>query len=146
MQAPYPWAKTASGFYIGCPVCQRDYSESRCKPWNDNRERWPERLQAKSIPNELFVDAVNEAIERRGRKWATATRWDVAAVLAGHPELVATGPGTWDFPAAPAKVVLAKAKRLILRGVLDGCFCGCRGDFEPMGRLAGLVESKTPRT
>lgn len=30
----------------------------------------------------------------------------------------------------PVKVVLAKARRLIRRGVITGCACGCRGDFE----------------
>lgn len=34
------------------------------------------------------------------------------------------------FPGAPWKVLLAKAKALHRRGLLDGCFCGCRGDYE----------------
>ena len=29
----------------------------------------------------------------------------------------------------PERVVLAKAKKLMNRGLLDGCPCGCRGDF-----------------
>lgn len=29
----------------------------------------------------------------------------------------------------PEKVVLAKARSLIRRGVIGGCGCGCRGDF-----------------
>jgi hypothetical protein len=32
----------------------------------------------------------------------------------------------------PDKVVLAKAKRLVKRGLISGCTCGCRGDFEIM--------------
>ena len=30
----------------------------------------------------------------------------------------------------PEKLVLAKMRRLINRGLVDGCGCGCRGDFE----------------
>lgn len=41
---------------------------------------------------------------------------------------------TWDFPDyapdVPIKVLLAKCKSLIKRGLLTGCTCGCRGDFE----------------
>ena len=29
----------------------------------------------------------------------------------------------------PEKLILAKMKKLINRGVVDGCCCGCRGDF-----------------
>lgn len=29
----------------------------------------------------------------------------------------------------PFKVVLAKMRSLIKRGLVDGCDCGCRGDF-----------------
>ena len=30
----------------------------------------------------------------------------------------------------PPKLVLAKMRRLIRRGVVSGCPCGCRGDFK----------------
>lgn len=47
----------------------------------------------------------------------------------------------------PGKVVLAKMKRLIDRGLVDGCPCGCRGDYEltDAGRAAiGVVEQTAP--
>jgi hypothetical protein len=65
-------------------------------------------MQAKDISDEAFLAAVQGAT--RG-PWAT--RWDVTAALE-----------------APEKVVLAKARKLIRRGLLDGCACGCRGDFQ----------------
>jgi hypothetical protein len=35
------------------------------------------------------------------------------------------------FPTFPEKVILAKAQRVLDRGLLsEGCACGCRGDFE----------------
>ncbi|ALY08732.1 hypothetical protein FDH65_gp47 [Arthrobacter phage Circum] len=30
----------------------------------------------------------------------------------------------------PPKVINAKLNRLIRKGLIDGCTCGCRGDFE----------------
>lgn len=33
-------------------------------------------------------------------------------------------------PNTPANLVRAKMKTLISRGLVDGCACGCRGDFE----------------
>lgn len=95
---------------------------------------WVEK--ASDILDGVFVRAVKEAIRQRNLKapipwcgWTTATRWDVTAVLAGHPELVGDGSAR-DFPNVPPKVVLAKAKRLVRRGLIDGCTCGCRGDFQ----------------
>jgi hypothetical protein len=30
----------------------------------------------------------------------------------------------------PEKIVRAKARALVRRRLIDGCTCGCRGDFE----------------
>jgi hypothetical protein len=47
--------------------------------------------------------------------------------------------GGWDTPLSvknvlpkniPDKVILAKMKSLIKRGLVSGCDCGCRGDYE----------------
>lgn len=80
----------------------------------------------------VFLEAVRRATTRI---WAT--RWDVEAALGGlplprdfreHPEV----------DGVPSKVVLAKFRRVNRRGLVDGCDCGCRGDFEltASGRLA----------
>ena len=42
---------------------------------------------------------------------------------------------TWDFlgtpyEALPDKLLRAKMGMLIRRGLVDGCNCGCRGDYE----------------
>lgn len=34
------------------------------------------------------------------------------------------------YPEVPHKIVQAKLSRLIQRGLIDGCPCGCRGDYE----------------
>lgn len=76
-------------------------------------------LQAKDIRDEDFLEAIETCIEARTIEWGfqarRATRWDIHDLLGHH---------------IPEKVVLAKAAQLIKRGVIDGCTCGCRGDFE----------------
>ncbi len=67
-------------------------------------------MKASDITDEQFLDAVRACESPRGSHWAD--RWAVTERL-GFPE----------------KVVLAKARRLIKRGVIDGCYCGCRGDW-----------------
>lgn len=90
------------------------------------------QLQCKDIDNEAFLEAVGQVKEIRGGPWAS--RWDVTAVLSGHPEFVLTPPYgitiqvDWE-QLIPQKLILAKARKLIRRGVLSGCYCGCRGDF-----------------
>ena len=42
----------------------------------------------------------------------------------------------------PRKVVLAKMRALIRRGLVEGCPCGCRGDFQIT--KAGLAWIKNP--
>lgn len=72
-------------------------------------------LQAKDIPDADFYEAIRSVNEHRGG-WA-------------H-----TGDLVEAFPDAPIKVLIAKAAALIKRGLIDGCACGCRGDFEVIDR------------
>lgn len=93
-------------------------------------------MQAKDIPDLDFlraVDAVQEAQAHRpfwegqdGRPWAN---WGTT-----NPDPVAYaeyGPFVLDhFPGVPEKVLRAKGQRLIDRGLMTGCMCGCRGEME----------------
>lgn len=96
---------------------------------------WFGYRHARNIPDELFLAAMEVASTERAelmgwRRPLGATRWDIEAVLGtGHVNNVYE-----DVPGVPAKVVLAKAKRLIDRKVIRGCPCGCRGDFEVVTR------------
>lgn len=67
-------------------------------------------LQAKHISDADFLRAV-DVHKMAGTNWAS--QWDIAAALG-----------------VPSKIVLAKARSLIKRGLMRGCACGCRGDFE----------------
>jgi hypothetical protein len=69
------------------------------------------RPQAKDLGDEEALRAVRAV---RGRHVAlVSSLWDVQDELA-----------VW-----PTKVVLAKLRSLVRRGVLSGCVCGCRGNF-----------------
>jgi len=42
----------------------------------------------------------------------------------------------------PEKLVLGKMRMLIRRGLVTGCNCGCRGDFEITSKGEALLESQ----
>ena len=44
-------------------------------------------------------------------------------------------------PETPEKVAMAKMSALIRRGLVTGCTCGCRGDFEITDKGAAFIES-----
>lgn len=68
------------------------------------------RLKTSDIPDELFLDAIWEIQKQTGRVLVTVLSIERKLKL-------------------PNKIVRSKAGRLINRGLLEGCWCGCRGDF-----------------
>lgn len=82
------------------------------------------------IPDLEFLRAIDECLRRIPHPADWAMRWNVRAVLAGHPKAVGTPDASQDWPGVPENLVLAKARKLIRRGLMSGCACGCRGDFE----------------
>lgn len=93
---------------------------------------------ARDIPDIVFLRAVAAATPK-GHVWAT--RWDVACILGGFDLDDPARPPLGEVPGVPWKVVLAKFRRVRGRGLVDGCDCSCRGDFEltPKGRNLLLV-------
>jgi hypothetical protein len=77
------------------------------------------RPQCRDIPDALFLSFV----EAQSPHWTML--WDLSRHLHQHG---ITGVPVSDTE-APFHLVRAKASRLIGRGLLDGCDCGCRGDF-----------------
>lgn len=54
---------------------------------------------------------------------------------------------TWDmdwYDHLPWKVVAAKLSRLVRKGLLDGCTCGCRGDFTLTEQGNAILAAHTP--
>lgn len=71
------------------------------------------KVQAKHISDETMLAALASVRGRNGvPEWSTRSETQEA------------------LPQFPPKVVLAKLRSMIKRGVIDGCACGCRGDFE----------------
>jgi hypothetical protein len=69
-------------------------------------------VQAKDIPDEVILE--------RLPSWpGTISGWDLTA------SLVELGP----VPTYPWKVVNAKLRSMKKRGLVNGCPCGCRGDW-----------------
>lgn len=105
-----PWSAELVRLIEGLP----DTGDALLRHWR-RRPAWhqppgPIKLQAKHIPDEWFLWLTQaDASNRHGM----ASRWS------GYDALM-----------MPEKVVLAKARALIRRGLLNGCGCGCRGDFE----------------
>lgn len=83
------------------------------------------KIQTKDLPDDWFLTVV---VALSKTPWSPVTftdQWD----LKGRTRWV----NYWDIAALyylPEKVVLAKARKLIRRGLLNGCYCGCRGDLE----------------
>jgi hypothetical protein len=68
-------------------------------------------MQAKDIPDEAIYSAIESIIKRRNSSIG-ASRWDIGEAIG-----------------APEKVLLAKLDKMVRRNKLNGCACGCRGDF-----------------
>jgi hypothetical protein len=76
-------------------------------------------MQAKDIPEQPILDF----LKAQG-KWCT---WGKGYSMPTVQDAMPAG--------TPAKVQLAKMRSLIKRGIVEGCPCGCRGDFcLPNGR------------
>lgn len=68
-------------------------------------------MKTADIPDEEFLGVVRRINESENR-WANT--WDIEEA----------------FPGVPPKLLLSKARNLIKRGLMKGCPCGCRGDFD----------------
>lgn len=74
-------------------------------------------MQCKDIPDRPVL----EFLKKLGGVWAT---WFDCEPRLQNTVLHSMPSGT------PRKLVLAKMRTLMRRGLVDGCGCGCRGDFE----------------
>jgi len=88
------------------------------------------KAKAADITQDALLAAVS-AVSRSGGavlggegEWRTATLWDVQEALSQFPP----------------KVVLAKLRSAVKRGLLKGCTCGCRGEFEIVNQSPKMSE------
>lgn len=73
-------------------------------------------MQCKDIPDAPILALIDQ-FRGQGSGWCNWYFGDERDVTNAMPE------GT------PEKLRLAKMRQMIRRGVVDGCPCGCRGDF-----------------
>lgn len=80
-------------------------------------------MKAADIPDDLFLEGIRELSVQAPWASPSSPRWvmryQIDAWLSGRLGIE-----------IPWKVSLAKARKLIKQGRLNGCACGCRGDFE----------------
>jgi hypothetical protein len=79
-------------------------------------------IQAKHLPDGVVLRAVLRI--RKPYSWDGISRHPDGWLPVMRAGLEA------EFPGVPWKVLLAKCRSLIRRGLLDGCACGCCGSYE----------------
>jgi len=87
-------------------------------------------MQAKDVPERPVLEFLL-TVRARTERLATWYKPEDLSPIWDNSVLNAMPIGT------PPKVALAKMRALIKRGLVSGCSCGCRGDFEltDKGRL-----------
>ena len=85
-------------------------------------------MKCKDIPDRPIL----EFLASQQGKWCNWYSRDVDSVRQVMPADI------------PGKLVLAKMRMMIRRGVVKGCDCGCRGDFEITEK--GLIELDSAKT
>jgi hypothetical protein len=80
-------------------------------------------VRGSDITDVQFLTAMHEVLG--GQRYTTLARWDLRPY----------------FPDMPDKVILSKARKLIKRGLINGCDCGCRGDFGILDKGRALLET-----
>lgn len=72
-------------------------------------------MQCKDIPEQPILDF----LKLHSGRWST---WGVGYSM---PTVADAMP-----PGTPTKLQLAKMRQMMKKGLVTGCGCGCRGDFE----------------
>lgn len=94
------------------------------------------RMQAKDVPDLPVLEFIHR-VQTEGvqpppgqMEWSAGERWHHVTWF-NYGDEIPTNSVMRAMPeGTPEKVVLAKMRRLIERELVDGCPCGCRGDFE----------------
>lgn len=71
-------------------------------------------MQTKDIPDQPIIDFIIKNGSDKKYTWFEIAENDLGKAM---PENI------------PRKLVLSKIRSMIKRKILDGCDCGCRGDF-----------------
>jgi len=88
-------------------------------------------MQCKDIPDSVFLKAV----------WDTPGAWENGGEDVWRMEWEVRKTLDVVIPNIPDRLFRAKARRLIERDLLDGCACGCRGDYYLTEAGKNLIKS-----
>lgn len=82
------------------------------------------KIQAKDIPDKALIDLID-------RLWNAPRAYLDAAgeLVVFYPTAASIFDICKQWDAIPVKVIQTKLKSLKKRNLIDGCVCGCRGDF-----------------
>lgn len=83
-------------------------------------------MRGSDITDRQFLTAMHEVLARHS--YTTLTRWDLRPY----------------FLDVPDKVILSKARKLIKRGLIVGCACGCSGDLAILDKGRDLLAAEEP--
>jgi hypothetical protein len=83
------------------------------------------KLQAKHIPDQAMLLAI-DALRQIPYSYPNSQGLPIWRTRA--TTMLVDIENLW--PSLPPKVIRAKLNGLIKRGIIDGCTCGCRGDFK----------------
>lgn len=87
-------------------------------------------MQAKDIADEDMLAAVRWYAEPHDpMECGMCCKFGQPPAGKGHWSISHWTLGPDCFPDVPEKVVLAKLRKLLKRGLVRGCGCGCRGDW-----------------
>lgn len=81
-------------------------------------------MKCSDIPDDAFLAAV-DATDPMGPAAGWRSRWAVRETLQARLGIE-----------IPENLFMAKARKLIAKKKMDGCPCGCRGDFETKSAAA----------
>lgn len=86
------------------------------------------KIQAKHLSEHRILDIIDKVGARRVAHEGYGLPWCFMWDLLGEEEVI----GKIDYEPihAPFRVLLAKMQSMERRGLVTGCTCGCRGDFE----------------
>lgn len=88
------------------------------------------KLQCKHMPDAPILLLLEKSTWPSGMTWYWCEGIENSVVPAFPPN-------------APDKLIIAKMNQLIRRGLVSGCSCGCRGDYEITDKgLAWVKENK----
>lgn len=108
------------------------------------------RMQAKDVPDLPVLEFIHR-VRTEGvpppadaMEWNSAERW-YHVTWFNYGDEIPTNSVMRAMPdGTPEKVALAKMRRLIARGLVDGCPCGCRGDFELTDKGREMIGQPAP--